>query len=70
MFERDRMKIKIRYRHGRLQVVQNEEREEHYEDLDFFDLQRINWTSLGVDSIRSMIRGGYDTSESRKQMKK
>ncbi|PLX89305.1 MAG: hypothetical protein C0619_11600 [Desulfuromonas sp.] len=64
------MKIKIRYRHGRLQVVQNEEREEHYEDLDFFDLQRINWTSLGVDSIRSMIRGGYDTSESRKQMKK
>ncbi|MDT8420661.1 MAG: hypothetical protein RQ754_09530 [Desulfuromonadales bacterium] len=67
------MKIRIRYRHGRLQIVQNEEREEReeqYEDLDFFDLQRINWTSLGVDSIRSMIRGGYDTSESRKQIKK
>jgi hypothetical protein len=53
-----------------VQNEEREEREEQYEDLDFFDLQRINWTSLGVDSIRSMIRGGYDTSESRKQIKK
>lgn len=64
------MKIKVRYRNGRLQVVQQEAREEVYEDLDFFDMQRINWSSLGVDPIRSMIRGGYDVLESPKQLKK
>jgi len=64
------MKIKVRYRNGRLQVVQQEEREEMYDDLDFFDMQRINWSSLGVDPIRSMIRGGYDVSESSKPLKK
>jgi len=68
--ERVYMKIRVRYRNGRLQVVQQEEREEVYDDLDFFDMHRINWTSLGVDPIRSMIRGGYDVLENYKQLKK
>jgi len=70
LFEGFFMKIKVRYRNGRLQVVPQEEHEETYDDLDFFDLQRINWSSLGVDPIRSTIRGGYDVTESPKQYKK
>lgn len=64
------MKIRVRYRNGRLQVVQQEEREEEFDDLDFLDMQRINWSSLGVDPIRSMIRGGYDVSTTQRQFKK
>jgi hypothetical protein len=51
-------------------VVEQEQRDEDYDDLDFFDMQRINWSSLGVDPIRSMIRGGYDVSKIRGQFKK
>ncbi|HEX9777120.1 MAG TPA: hypothetical protein VGA63_03165 [Geopsychrobacteraceae bacterium] len=64
------MKIRVRYRNGRLQVVEQEQRDDDYDDLDFFDMQRINWSSLGVDPIRSMIRGGYDVSKIRGQFKK
>lgn len=69
-FERIFMKIRVRYRNGRLQVVQQEERDEMYEDLEFYDMQRINWSALGVDPIRSMIPGGHDVSDRLKQIKK
>lgn len=64
------MKIRVRYRNGRLQVVQQEEKEEFYDDLEFLDMHRVNWSSLGVDPIRSMIRGPYEVSAPRKQYKK
>lgn len=64
------MKIRIRYRHGRLQVVPDKDREEQFEESEYIDLDRIDWSTLGVDSIRSMIRGSYDTATDRRQLKK
>lgn len=64
------MKIRVRYRNGRLQVVQQEERDDFYDDLELFDAHRVDWLSVGVDPIRSMIRGPYEAVTQRKQYKK
>lgn len=64
------MKIRVKYRNGRLQVVDKEVREDVYDDLDYLDMRRSNWTTFGVDPIRSMIRGHYDGPVQCKQFKK
>lgn len=64
------MKIRIRYRNGQLQVVQQEVQDDLFEDADPFDLSYVNWLTSGADPIRSMIRGKYDLSLQRKYLKK
>lgn len=64
------MKIRVRYRNGQLQVIQQDVQDELFEDIDQFDIQYLNWSSLGVDPIRSMIRGQYDATLQRKYIKK